>query len=159
LDESTAMLAAPAACARAGCPGGNSHTGPARPCGLCAMAQRPTMGPMNAVVDAPALDLGWNWQNRFAALGEAFFTRTPPTPLPEPHWVATQPALARELGLDAAWLGHPEALQALSGNRALAGSAPLASVYSGHQFGVWAGQLGDGRAILLGEVDTPAGPM
>ena len=114
---------------------------------------------MNAVVDAAALDLGWTWQNRFAALGEAFFTRTSPTPLPEPHWVGTQPALARELGLDVTWLAHPEALQAFSGNRALAGSAPIATVYSGHQFGVWAGQLGDGRAILLGEVDTPAGPM
>ena len=46
-------------------------------------------------------------------------------------------------------------LQALSGNRPIAGTRPLASVYSGHQFGVWAGQLGDGRAILLGQ--TAAG--
>jgi uncharacterized protein YdiU (UPF0061 family) len=114
---------------------------------------------MNAVIDAPALDLGWTWRNRFAALGDPFFTRTTPTPLPEPHWVGVQPALARELGLDPAWLERPEALAAFTGNRPLRGSQPLASVYSGHQFGVWAGQLGDGRAILLGEVDTPAGPM
>ena len=43
------------------------------------------------------------------------------------------------------------------GNSVLSGSEPLASVYSGHQFGQWAGQLGDGRAILLGELDTPSG--
>ncbi len=48
-------------------------------------------------------------------------------------------------------------VEALTGNRPLAGSRPLASVYSGHQFGVWAGQLGDGRAILLGEAQTDAG--
>jgi len=54
--------------------------------------------------------------------------------------------------LDTAYLNHPDVLQALTGNRLLAGSAPLASVYSGHQFGQWAGQLGDGRAILLGEL-------
>ena len=52
-----------------------------------------------------------------------------------------------------------EAVDALTGNRPIAGTRPLASVYSGHQFGVWAGQLGDGRAILLGEADTAAGPQ
>ena len=48
-------------------------------------------------------------------------------------------------------------MEAFTGNLPLAGSRPLASVYSGHQFGVWAGQLGDGRAILLGEAQTAAG--
>jgi len=67
--------------------------------------------------------------------------------------------MARELGLEDEWWDSREALEAFSGNRPLAGSQPLASVYSGHQFGVWAGQLGDGRAILLGEVDTPGGSM
>ncbi|MBX3611426.1 MAG: YdiU family protein [Hydrogenophaga sp.] len=114
---------------------------------------------MNLAVDSPALDLGWTWRNRFADLGPAFFTPTSPTPLPEPHWVATHPGLARELGLPPDAWASKDLLEALSGNRTLAGSRPLASVYSGHQFGVWAGQLGDGRAILLGEVDTPAGPM
>lgn len=114
---------------------------------------------MNTAVDSPALDLGRTWRNRFARLGGAFYTPTPPTPLPEPHWVARQSALASALGLDTAWLHSDAALEALTGNRLLPGSEPLASVYSGHQFGVWAGQLGDGRAILLGELDTPAGPM
>jgi uncharacterized protein YdiU (UPF0061 family) len=58
---------------------------------------------------------------------------------------------AQAAGWDPAWLDQPDVLQALSGNRLLDGSQPLASVYSGHQFGQWAGQLGDGRAILLGE--------
>ncbi|MBA4007059.1 MAG: hypothetical protein C0477_26885, partial [Delftia sp.] len=92
-----------------------------------------------------------SWQDGFAALGPDFFTHLRPTPLPEPHWIATSTGTAELLGLDPQWLASDEALQALTGNAVLPGSHPLASVYSGHQFGVWAGQLGDGRAILLGE--------
>ncbi|MGE0350458.1 protein adenylyltransferase SelO [Hydrogenophaga sp.] len=119
---------------------------------------------MNRPVDtapelAPGLDLDLSWRNRFAELGDAFFTRLQPTPLPAPHWVGTSPAVADLLGLDRAWLASPAALDAFTGNLPIAGTQPLASVYSGHQFGHWAGQLGDGRAILLGEVDTPAGPQ
>jgi uncharacterized protein YdiU (UPF0061 family) len=66
-------------------------------------------------------------------------------------------ALAHELGLPDGWLHTDDALQALSGNALLTGSEPLASVYSGHQFGVWAGQLGDGRAMLLGEMPAADG--
>jgi len=87
----------------------------------------------------------------FARLGPAFFTRLQPTPLPAPYWVGRSPAVAGLLGLDPAWFAGDEALSVLSGNQLLAGSEPYASVYSGHQFGVWAGQLGDGRAITLGE--------
>ncbi|WP_332738994.1 protein adenylyltransferase SelO [Hydrogenophaga sp.] len=115
---------------------------------------------MNRPVDmAASLDLGLAWQNRFAGLGEAFYTRLSPTALPAPHWVGTSPAVADLLGLDRAWLASPAALDAFTGNLPIAGTLPLASVYSGHQFGHWAGQLGDGRAILLGEVDSPAGPQ
>ena len=96
-------------------------------------------------------DLGLAWNHAFADLGPAFHTELRPTPLPAPHWVGTSPDVARLIGLDTSWLGSDEALQAFTGNTLLAGSRPLASVYSGHQFGVWAGQLGDGRAILLGE--------
>jgi len=113
---------------------------------------------MNKPVDTDlSLDLGLSWRNSFAALGPDFYTPLQPTPLPAPHWVAANPALARELGLDEAWLASPAALEAFTGNLGIAGTQPLASVYSGHQFGVWAGQLGDGRAILLGEAQTPAG--
>ena len=100
-------------------------------------------------IDTLSSDLAWN--HTFAALGPAFSTRLQPTPLPSPGWVGQSDAVARLLGLDLDWFHSDDALQAFAGNRTLAGSAPLASVYSGHQFGVWAGQLGDGRAILLGE--------
>ncbi|MFY3386362.1 protein adenylyltransferase SelO [Paracidovorax sp. MALMAid1276] len=100
--------------------------------------------------ETPA-DLGLDWNHGFAALGPAFYTELRPTPLPSPHWVGTSPDVARQIGLDPDWLARDEALQVFTGNALPAGSQPLASVYSGHQFGVWAGQLGDGRAILLGE--------
>src|SRR5690606_29418751 len=80
-----------------------------------------------------------------------FFTHLRPTPVPSPYWVGVSAPAAQALGLAADWLAGDEALQAFSGNQLLPGSQPLASVYSGHQFGLWAGQLGDGRAILLGE--------
>ncbi|WP_439608681.1 protein adenylyltransferase SelO [Hydrogenophaga sp.] len=99
------------------------------------------------------------WTHRFAGLGPAFHTGLRPTPLPVPHWVGQSPAVARELGLDPAWMQGDEALQAFTGNTVLPGMRPLASVYSGHQFGHWAGQLGDGRAILLGELPGPQGPL
>ena len=94
------------------------------------------------------------WQPGFAALGSAFFTPLRPTPLPQPHWVGTRAEVGALLGLPEAWQQRDDALQAFTGNALLPGSQPLAGVYSGHQFGVWAGQLGDGRAILLGETAT-----
>ena len=108
---------------------------------------------LSADSDPPA-DTGLAWNHGFATLGPDFFTELRPTPLPSPHWVGTSAAVASLLGLDDAWLHSNTALQAFSGNTLLTGSRPLASVYSGHQFGVWAGQLGDGRAILLGETAT-----
>ncbi|RCW72719.1 protein adenylyltransferase SelO [Pseudorhodoferax soli] len=91
------------------------------------------------------------WRTGFADLGPAFLTRLQPTPLPAPYWVGRSAEVAAQLGLDADWFASDAALQAFTGNQLLPGSAPYASVYSGHQFGVWAGQLGDGRAIALGE--------
>jgi serine/tyrosine/threonine adenylyltransferase len=115
---------------------------------------------MSDAIDAPArLELGLPWHNSFAALGPAFFTELRPTPLPAPVLVCANDALAAQLGIDPALVASPEGVQAFTGNLLLDGSRPLASVYSGHQFGVWAGQLGDGRAILLGEVRTPSGPQ
>ena len=91
-------------------------------------------------------------------LGAAYGTDLPPQAVGDPHWVACSGHLAHALGL-ADWIDGDDALAVLSGNRLPGGSQPHASVYSGHQFGVWAGQLGDGRALMLGEIDTPAGPM
>ncbi len=108
---------------------------------------------MNKPLDAPlhTADLGLRFTNRFAGLGDAFFTPLQPTPLPAPYWVGQSAAVAAELGLNADAFDSDAALQVFTGNLTMAGSQPLASVYSGHQFGQWAGQLGDGRAILLGE--------
>jgi uncharacterized protein YdiU (UPF0061 family) len=104
-----------------------------------------------------SLALGRPWIEGFARLGTAFYTELRPTPLPAPYLVSHNTALAAELGIDPAGIVSPMGVETFTGNFVPAGSRPLASVYSGHQFGVWAGQLGDGRAILLGELDTPAG--
>jgi uncharacterized protein YdiU (UPF0061 family) len=98
------------------------------------------------------LDIGLPWNNTFAQLGSDFYAPLDPQPLPAPYWVGHSASAAQALGLAPAWLQSTEFLNAVSGNRRIAGTQPLASVYSGHQFGVWAGQLGDGRAILLGEI-------
>ncbi len=92
------------------------------------------------------------WQAGFSQLGPAFASPVPPTPLPSPYWVGTSAAAGELLGLPMGWQHAPDLLAAFSGNALLPGSQPVASVYSGHQFGVWAGQLGDGRALLLGQV-------
>ncbi len=120
---------------------------------------------MTAAIDTPANTPSGvagqppTWTHGFASLGPDFYTELPPRELPSPYWVGRNRALARELGLQDQWLESDETLAALSGNRVLPGTRPLASVYSGHQFGVWAGQLGDGRALLLGELQTPLGPQ
>ena len=90
------------------------------------------------------------WDNPFFQLGAPFFTELKPTPLPSPYWVSVNQGLAKDLGWWQSEGTDDLALQVLTGNAQLPGMQPLASVYSGHQFGVWAGQLGDGRAILLG---------
>ncbi|MGY0194922.1 protein adenylyltransferase SelO [Leptothrix sp. BB-4] len=97
------------------------------------------------------------WLNRHAALGATFGRAMNGQPVPQPEWLATSDDAAEELGWPADWWRHPLALDAHSGGPSWPGSQPFATVYSGHQFGVWAGQLGDGRALLLGEVETPHG--
>ncbi len=107
---------------------------------------------MNSATDTQdVLDIGLDWQNSFAKLGNDFYTPLAPRPLPAPYWVGRSESAAHQLGLAPSWRHSAELLQALSGNLPVSGTRPLASVYSGHQFGQWAGQLGDGRAILLGE--------
>ncbi len=97
------------------------------------------------------------WSHGFAELGPAFFSAVEPQPLSAPRWVARSARLAAALGLSDDWFESEQSLQAFSGNRVLPGTRPLASVYSGHQFGVWAGQLGDGRALLLGDLPDAQG--
>ena len=94
-------------------------------------------------------------ENAFAALPGAFYTRLRPTPVRAPYLVAASTSAAQLINLDPSEFTKERFVEAFAGNAILPGSVPLAAVYSGHQFGVWAGQLGDGRAILLG--DVPAG--
>jgi len=82
-----------------------------------------------------------------------------PTPLPAPYFVAASGPAASLVGLDPADLARDDFVAVFTGNQVPPRAQPLAAVYSGHQFGHWAGQLGDGRAILLGELATADGPM
>lgn len=91
-------------------------------------------------------------ENKFADLPPHFYTEVKASPIDSPYLVAASPMVADSLNLDNACLDTPEFLAFFSGNQPITGSKPLAAVYSGHQFGVWAGQLGDGRALLLGGV-------
>ena len=97
------------------------------------------------------------FDNSFARLPERFFSRRTPVPVKAPYMIRSNVQLARELGIDITWLTSEDATLALSGNCVLPGAEPIATVYAGHQFGSWNPQLGDGRAILLGEVLNPSG--
>jgi len=106
---------------------------------------------------AAAVDMGLAFDNRYARLPGAFHSRVAATPLPQPYPVARSDAAARLLGLAPERLAQPDAIAVLAGNRLPAGGEPVATVYSGHQFGVYVPRLGDGRALLLGEVVAPDG--
>ncbi len=92
------------------------------------------------------------FDNSYARLGEQFYTRQLPVPVASPGLIRVNQALADNLGLDPQWLESEQGVGFIAGNFIAEGSDPLASVYAGHQFGGWNPQLGDGRAILLGEV-------
>ncbi len=92
------------------------------------------------------------FENTYARLPDRFFARLPPTPVSAPRLVKLNRTLALELGLDPDELSSPEGVAMLAGNRVAPGSEPIAQAYAGHQFGNFTPQLGDGRAILLGEV-------
>jgi serine/tyrosine/threonine adenylyltransferase len=94
--------------------------------------------------------------NSFAALGDAFCERRTPAGIPGARLVAFSPDAAALIDLRPGEEQRDEFLGLVSGNGLLPGMEPVAGLYGGHQFGVWAGQLGDGRAILLGEVRTAA---
>jgi len=96
--------------------------------------------------------------NRFGSLPPVFHTRLSATPLLAPYLVCASENAAGLIGLDQSAFDTAEFAEAFSGNAVLSGSEPLSAIYSGHQFGVWAGQLGDGRAILLGEAPAPGTP-
>ncbi|NNL17317.1 MAG: hypothetical protein HKP37_01115, partial [Boseongicola sp.] len=97
------------------------------------------------------------FDNSYARLDERFYTKMEPTEVKDPSLIALNNALARQLGLDLEELGSDDGIAALAGNAVPDGADPLAQVYAGHQFGGWSPQLGDGRALLLGEVVAPNG--
>src|SRR5258706_2676679 len=92
------------------------------------------------------------FDNTYARLPARFFASVSPTKVRTPKVVKVNRALARELGLDPDEIASPEGAQVLAGNALPAGAEPIALAYAGHQFGTFVSQLGDGRAILLGEV-------
>ncbi len=92
------------------------------------------------------------FQNSYAALPANFFARVAPTPVASPRLIKLNRPLARQLGLDPDLLETPEGAEILSGKTLPGGADPIAMAYAGHQFGHFVPQLGDGRAILLGEV-------
>lgn len=88
----------------------------------------------------------------YARLPEHFYARVQPTPVRDPRLVRVNRPLAQHLGLDPELLESPAGVEMLAGNRVPATAEPLAMAYAGHQFGNYVPQLGDGRAVLLGEL-------
>src|SRR5271163_2853437 len=93
-----------------------------------------------------------SFSNSYARLPERFFARVEPTPVAAPRLIQFNLPLAEQLGLQTASLGPSELAAIFAGNEMLLGAEPIAMAYAGHQFGSFVPQLGDGRAILLGEV-------
>ncbi|MGJ4911482.1 protein adenylyltransferase SelO [Bradyrhizobium sp. HKCCYLS2033] len=92
------------------------------------------------------------FQNSYAALPDNFFARVAPTPVAAPRLIKLNRPLAEELGLNPTELETPEGAEILAGKTVPEGAEPIAMAYAGHQFGHFVPQLGDGRAVLLGEV-------
>ncbi len=93
------------------------------------------------------------FDNSYARLPDRFYVAQPPVPVAAPAIIAVNEGLAQALGIDPAML----TADILAGNEVPKGASPLAAAYAGHQFGGFVPQLGDGRAVLLGEVDGPSG--
>jgi uncharacterized protein YdiU (UPF0061 family) len=102
-------------------------------------------------VHSKPVDL-FKFHNSYARLPDRFFARLRPTPVAAPRLVRLNEKLARHLGLDPERLAAPEGVAFLAGNFVPEKGEPLAMAYAGHQFGTFVPQLGDGRAILLGEI-------
>ena len=92
-------------------------------------------------------------------VSNACYTRVDPTPVSAPKLVAWSREMADRLGITESDLASPRFAEVFGGNALAEGMQPYAANYGGHQFGTWAGQLGDGRAITLGEVVNDAGEM
>ena len=98
------------------------------------------------------MQLNIPFDNSYVRLPDRFYASVLPTPVAAPRLVKVNSELATRLGIDPATLASPEGVEVHAGNRIASGSEPIAAAYAGHQFGQFVPQLGDGRAILLGEV-------
>ena len=107
---------------------------------------------MSAYAYLDGMTVHFPFQNTYAALPDGFFARVAPTPVAAPRLIKLNRPLAVRLGLDPDHLESPEGAEILAGKRLPDGAQPIAMAYAGHQFGHFVPQLGDGRAILLGEV-------
>ncbi len=105
----------------------------------------------------PSAPLHISLDHSYARLPESFFVRQSPTPVPDPQLICLNSDLAKKLGLDPDELQSPDGVAMLAGNAVPQGAEPIAQAYAGHQFGGFVPQLGDGRAILLGEIIDPEG--
>jgi len=92
------------------------------------------------------------FDNSYSRLPASFFVRQKPARVPDPQLIGLNANLAEKLGLDVDWLRSPSGVAMLAGNTLPDGAEPIAQAYAGHQFGGFVPQLGDGRAILLGEI-------
>ena len=92
------------------------------------------------------------FDNTYAQLPERFFAKQEPARVPEPTLIRLNRELAARLSIDIDWLELADGVAMLSGNAIPEGAEPIAQAYAGHQFGGFSPQLGDGCAILLGEV-------
>ncbi|MGI8641557.1 MAG: protein adenylyltransferase SelO [Pyrinomonadaceae bacterium] len=97
------------------------------------------------------------FDNTYSRLPEIFYRRVKPTPLPAPYLVSFNSAAAELIGLDPQEVEKPEFVEYFTGNKLLPNSEPISAIYAGHQFGTFVQQLGDGRAILLGEAVNKKG--
>ena len=92
------------------------------------------------------------FDNTYVSLPERFYANQVPALVPEPELILANRALASQLSIDSEWLESAEGIATLAGNSVPEGAQPISQAYAGHQFGGFVPQLGDGRAILLGEV-------
>jgi uncharacterized protein YdiU (UPF0061 family) len=98
------------------------------------------------------MTLHFPFENTYARLPDRFYARVAPTPVQAPRLIRLNTQLALDLGLDPNWLAGPQGLEVLAGRVVPLSAEPIAMAYAGHQFGHFVPQLGDGRAILLGEI-------
>ncbi|MFT5693102.1 MAG: hypothetical protein ACI92E_002438 [Oceanicoccus sp.] len=92
-----------------------------------------------------------NFDNSYSALPDVFYKRQRPTPVSNPQLIRVNHPLAKKIGIDPLWLESQEGINVVAGNLIPEGADPIATAYAGYQFGQWNPQLGDGRAVLLGE--------